>query len=93
MRTHISENGFSLWLSANDTYNWAHKAEAAWPCSELSGHRVVVQFDSNGLCDLAIDGRDGDCDCTELSAIVADFMRGKLPKTHPCRFVAVDQFD
>lgn len=92
MRTQIWESGFNLWLSANDTYNWANRPGESWPCSELSDKRLFVQFDRNGLCDLTIDGKDGDCDCTELSAIVADFMRDKLPKDHACRFVAVDQF-
>ena len=84
MKTQIHASGFKLWLSANETYNWATKSGASWPCSELSGRRVFVEYDSNGLCDLMIDGRSGsDCSSTELGAIVSDFMAGKLPEGHP----------
>ena len=68
-------NSYTLWLSATDTYNWAHKPGAHWPCSDLSGHRACVCVDSNGLCDLTIDGKyDQDCSGNELSAIVADHL-------------------
>jgi hypothetical protein len=70
--------GYTLWLSARDTYDWARKPGAAWPCSTLEDHRVMVQVDSNGLCDLTIDGRspadNADIDGTELNAIVADHL-------------------
>jgi hypothetical protein len=83
MRTRITPSSFKLWLSANDTYSWAHKPGAAWPSSQLSGSRLFVEFDSNGLCDLAIDGlSDRDCNSNELTAIVADSV--KLPAGHPC---------
>ena len=72
--------GYALWLSANDTYAWAHKPGARWPCSEASGHRLVVCVDSNGLYDCALNGKD----CKNLSgdevcAIVGDH----IPET--CR--------
>lgn len=88
-------NGFSLWLSANDTYNWANKRNAWWPCSFLSGKRLVVQFDRNGLLDLTINGGKGDQDCPadELSAIVVSFVKNKINQDHPCHFVAVGQFE
>lgn len=91
MKLQIFDSGFNLWLSANDTSDWADRPGECWPCSELSGHGLFVQFDSNGLCDLSIDGNDGDCDNTELSAIVADHL-DRLPESHPCYFVAVGQF-
>ena len=59
MRKRIDDNGFTLWLSKNDTYDWAHRSGAAWPCSELSGKRCVIEFDDNGLCDFTVNGRDG----------------------------------
>lgn len=71
-------DGFKLWLSARETYNWAHRAENSWPCSELSGKRLFVEFDSNGLCDLTVDGQEGvDVPAHELNAIVGDFIRGE----------------
>jgi hypothetical protein len=84
MRTQITNNGVRLWLSANDTYSWATQPRAAWPCSELAGNRLFVEFDRGGLVDLTIDGRMGDCPAHELTAIASDHLRGKLPVGHPC---------
>jgi hypothetical protein len=80
MRIQIFDSGVKLWLSANDTYRWAQ----CWPCSELSGKRLFVEFDKGGLLDLAINGRIGDCQAHELTAIVSDHLRGTLPVGHPC---------
>lgn len=79
MRIKKSGQGYTqLWLSANDTYNWAHKPSAFWPCSVLSGHRLYAQFDNYGdLIDMAIDGRYKDCPADEFNAITADFIKSK----------------
>lgn len=92
MRLQTFAGGFNLWLSADDTWRWATRSNAAWPCSQLRGNRVFVQFDRNGLCDFTMNGRSADCDASELSAIVADHLVGKLPKEHVCYGVAVAQF-
>ena len=94
MRFHDKGNAFALQLSARETYAWAHRAGSAWPCSFLSGRRLAVEFDRNGLFDLSIDGWRGDQDCPgdELSAIVADHVQRKMHASHPCWFVAVGQF-
>ena len=75
---------YSLWLSANDTYNWAHRINNSWPCSQLSNNRFFVYVDSNGLCDFTLNGRDGDCDATELSACVADHITEDCKHLWPC---------
>lgn len=93
MKLQVTPHGFKLWLSASDTYNWAHRAGASWPCSQLSDSRLFVEYDSNGLLDLAIDGRMRDCDANELNAIVADHVAPKLAKDNAAYFVAVGQFD
>lgn len=83
MRIQRSEHGTKIWLSANDTYNWAHKPGAAWPCSDLSGRRVFAEFAKNGdLVDLSIDGGRGDQDCSsnELDAIMADHLGSAHPE-------------
>jgi hypothetical protein len=80
MRVQIDSNRVALWLSAADTANWARH----WPCSTLRLKRLFAEFDSNGLCDLTINGRDGDCDGVEFNAIISDFLAGKLPPGHPC---------
>lgn len=94
MRTAIDQHGVTLWASARDTYAWAHRPGESWPCSQLSGRRVVACFDRNGLCDLSIDGGRGDQDVdgNELSALCADMLAARLPKDHPAYFVAVGQF-
>ena len=85
MRIARSSMGYTMHLSANDTYNWAHRPDTAWPCSTLSNRRVVVVVDSNGLCDLAINGGRGDQDCDggELDAIVTDHLPKDLRKWWP----------
>lgn len=77
MRIKRSKQGWTrLWLSPTDTYNWAHKSEAAWPCSVLSGHRVYAEFDNGDLIDMRIDGRYRDCPADEFNAITEDYLKG-----------------
>lgn len=43
------------------------------------GSASPYQYDSNGLCDIAIDGKsDTDCDANELDAIVSGFTKEKV---------------
>lgn len=97
MKTAISPTSFTLWLSAADTRAWARKPGAAWPCGTVAGHRFKITFNETGVTDLTRDGRypsqHVDLDENEFSAQVADAMRDKLPADHPCRFVAVGQFE
>ena len=85
MRRIIHSGGFKLWASADDTYSWAHRAGAAWPCSTLSGRRVFAEFDDNGVLDFAINGGRGeqDADGHEFAAMVSDMMRGHVPADNP----------
>lgn len=93
MRVLIHADSVVLWASARDTYNWAHRSGELWPCSTLSDNRVVVTFDTTGLVDLAVNGRDaGDIDSHELSALCADLIRTKLSRDHPMWNVIVGQF-
>lgn len=67
--------GYTLWLSARNTYDWATRPGAAWPCSELSNLPLRISVDRNGLWDLSIDrGRIQDCSGHELQAIVSDHL-------------------
>ena len=75
MRIEKSDYYTTLWLSATDTYDWAHRPGNKWPCSELSGHRLRAQFEDNNLVDLTIDGRPGNCSADEFNAIVSDFIQ------------------
>ena len=43
MRTQTTDSGVKLWLSANDTYNWATRPRAIWPCSKLAGNRLFAE--------------------------------------------------
>ena len=94
MRVQITPFTVKLWLSANDTRDWAYKPGASWPCSELSGHRLFAEFDRGGLIDVAIDGGRGEQDVSgdEFNAITSDYLRGKVPENHPAFFCAVGQF-
>lgn len=92
MKVQISNGNIRLWLSADDTYDWAHKTGAIWPRSRLAGKRLFAEFDTNGLVDYRVNGRDGiDIPSNEFNAITSDFLRVKLPEDHPCYFVAVGQ--
>ena len=89
MRTTQDETGQTrLWLSADDTYEWAHRSGASWPCSTLSGHRCYVEFEPSGdLVDMTIDGRGGnaldDIDGHELTAAASDFLTERYESDHP----------
>lgn len=74
MKIDKRDSGYSMELSAAETYHWAYESDIRWPCSTLAGCRVAINVDSNGLCVLLIDGKDRDCDGIELDAIVADFL-------------------
>ena len=76
MRIKKTGQTVQLWLSANDTYDWAHKPGAAWPCSVLSGHRLFAEFNDSDLVDMTIDGRSKDCPADEFNAITSDFLGG-----------------
>jgi len=70
----LPDGSLVVWLSARDTYDWAHRAGGNWPCSTTSGHRLVVGIASNGdIQDFAIDGKDGNVDSHELDCLLRDF--------------------
>jgi hypothetical protein len=88
----IFDSGVKLWLSSNDTYRWATRPNASWPCSQLSGNRLFAEFDKGGLVDMSVNGKSLDVDANEFNAITSDFLATKLPADHACYFVAVGQF-
>ena len=91
MKTHITDTTVLLFLSKNDTYNWATRSGRCWPCSQLSGNRMTAEFDDGGLIDCSVNGRDADIEADELSAICADHLADRLPVSHPAYDVAVSQ--
>lgn len=94
MRTQISKEGVCLWLSARDTTRWANGALGGgrWPSSALAGKRLFAAFDSNGLLELTVNGRDCDVDVSEFNAVTSDYLARKLPPDHPAYFANVGQF-
>ncbi len=73
MRMQVNRSTTKIWLSANDTYNWAHKVGASWPCSTLSNRRVFVEFDDGDLIDIAIDGKSANnVNAHEFNAMITD---------------------
>ena len=66
--------GFTLWLSAADTYAWANNRPNA-RCSTISGKRLRVEYaDSLDVHKWAINGRHfyTSVDLLELDAIIDD---------------------
>ena len=65
-----------LWLSVRDTYDWAHRDGAMWPCSYLSGKPLFAEFNNGDLVDIAISyGRyTENCPGDEFTAITDDFL-------------------
>ena len=102
MKLEIEGDSFTIWLSASDTQRWAQGLAptgkiSRWPVSELGGRRVRATFDSSGLLEFLLDGRDISnstiwVPVDEFNAIVADFAETKLPRDHAAWFVAVGQF-
>ena len=86
MRVKKHDDGYTMWLSVNDTYNWAHRANNSWPCSQLSGKRVRAVVDNNGVFDLYINGIYPlyDIDGNELTAIIGDHLPKDLRQFWPC---------
>jgi hypothetical protein len=72
MRIETNGSSVRVWASARDTYSWAHKPGAAWPCSTLSGHRFYAEFSRGDLVDFTLDGRTGDVNAHEFAAFLTD---------------------
>ena len=84
MRATRDKSGTWLWISARETWDWAHKPRGLWPYSEIAGHRLFVAFTSKGdLVDVAIDGSNADVSVFELNAITSDFLRARFGADHP----------
>ena len=84
MRVKINQNTVQLWLSANDTADWATRPGQAWPCSDICGHALYAEFDKGGLVSIKIGlGVERTCGSTEFNAIVADYLSGCVPADHP----------
>lgn len=60
MRTHRQGAFTRFTFTADDTYTWATRTGAAWPCSALSGRRLSITVDGItpdcDLIDIRIDG-------------------------------------
>lgn len=84
MRAKQDPGGTRIWISARESYAWANKVGARWPCSELEGTRVFAEWDSSGnLVALAIDGDESaECGAAELNALTSDFLRERFGAHH-----------
>ena len=71
MRIKATTGGYKLWLSRQDTSNFARQ----WRCSTLGGEAVFIEVDKNGLCDARVTTvKSDDINGYELEAIVADML-------------------
>ena len=84
MRIKKHDDGYSIWLSANDTYNWANKSDRSWPCSVLADNRFFASVDKNGLCDFTLNGKMACVDDNELVACITDHLPDDLKRYWPC---------
>ena len=77
--------GYTMWLSANDTRDWADRPGGVWPGSTLGGHRLRIEVDRKGLADLAADGKADQhwVDAWELDAIITDHLPAHLRHLWP----------
>jgi len=74
--------GYTLWLSKNDTEKWATRSGNSWPCSTTRGKAIVVEVDSNGICEGNKPALNADSH--ELEAIVSDHLPEKYKHLWPC---------
>lgn len=86
MKLVVKDNSFRLWLTADETYNWANKPNGVWPCSTISEHDLYVEYDEHGLLDYYFDNqnRGYQFDDNEFSAIITDHVVEHLEPNHPC---------
>ena len=78
MRVQRNGDYTTVWASADDTYRWAHREGAAWPCSTLADRRLRAEFQRGDLVDLDFNGGRGDqdCDAHEFNAFCDDIISG-----------------
>ena len=74
MRIQKHDSTVKLWLSAKDTYNWAHKAGALWPCSVLADKRLFAEFSDGDLIDYTVNGKLVNVPADEFNAMTGDFL-------------------
>ena len=73
-----NKEGYVLSFNGDDTYNWAHRTNCAWPCSALSNKSGFVTVDKNGLCDLSDNLRNEyNLQSNELIAFISDMLRSR----------------
>ena len=78
MRKIFKNSSLFLHIYPKDTYDWAHKESMAWPCSTLSGKKIVAEYYGGELVDLKVfDGKkeidERQYNDYELKIILEDF--------------------
>jgi len=70
-------HSIKMFASKKDTYAWAHKPGAAWPCSQLSGKSLFVELWYGDLVNITVNNKYGvDIDSNELHAFIEDIAMG-----------------
>ena len=88
MKFHLEEGYLDLLLSEGEIYLWVNKSGAEWPCSDLLGSSLFVEYDSNGICEVTNSKVTSD----ELNACVADHLENCIPNNHPMYYIVIGQF-
>jgi hypothetical protein len=87
MKIRRDHSGYAMWLSARDTSKWATRPNNKWPCSNLTGNRLRLYVDSNGLRIVYMNNEyvtDVTFDMNEFCSLVADHLPADLQKYWPC---------
>lgn len=79
MKIKKTKNTTQIWISSNETFRWARRPNAQWPCSTLADRRVFVELASNNdIINIKINGKNSSIiDEHELRCCLNDLTKGK----------------
>lgn len=80
MKIKKTKNTTQVWISSNETFKWARRPNAQWPCSTLADRRIFVELASNGdLVDIKINGKNpkNNIDSHELNSLLNNLIKRK----------------
>ena len=75
---------FKVELDAEETYKWANRPLNKWPLSQVSDHKLMVEFNKTGLIDLKIDGeyKNNNLSSNELNSIIWNHLPNYIKKQY-----------
>lgn len=66
-----------VWISSSETWRWANRINAKWPCSTLADKRIYMELDKHdNIVDIKINGRySSKIDGHELRSCINDLLK------------------